>query len=178
MAPKIAVLMGGRSLERAISLESGKRVVDALEAKGYVVVPLDIVPTLVDTLRSETPDAVYIALHGKLGEDGTVQELLEFLGIPYTGPDVLASALGWDKHLCKLLFVDKGIPTPPWVSVTADSVKEMGVLGALDLVAARVADFPLCVKPARQGSARAWRGSRTRRSSPKRCWRRSRTTPE
>jgi len=97
MKEKIAVLMGGRSLEREVSLKSGERVCAALEARGYKVLPLDVTPELVDTLRCERPDAVYIALHGKDGEDGTVQELLEFLGIPYTGPGVVASALAWDK---------------------------------------------------------------------------------
>ena len=97
MREKIAVLMGGRSLEREVSLASGSRVCEALEALGYYVLALDVTADLVSTLRSERPSAAYIALHGKYGEDGTVQELLEFLGIPYTGPGVVASALAWDK---------------------------------------------------------------------------------
>ena len=91
---KIAVLMGGRSLEREVSLASGERVCDALEALGYYVLALDVTADLVETLRSERPDAAYIALHGKYGEDGTIQELLEFLGIPYTGPGVVSSCAG------------------------------------------------------------------------------------
>jgi D-alanine-D-alanine ligase len=150
---KIAVLMGGQSLERDVSLISGKRVCDALEAKGYRVLALDVTPDLVTTLRSERPDAVYIALHGKYGEDGTVQELLEFLGIPYTGPGVTASALAWDKALSKRLFRAEGVPTPAWVTFTAAAFKQMGAATALDLVPGAVGGFPVVVKPAKQGSA-------------------------
>jgi D-alanine-D-alanine ligase len=150
---KIAVLMGGQSLERDVSLMSGKRVCDALEAEGYRVLALDVTPDLVATLRSERPDAVYIALHGKYGEDGTVQELLEFLGIPYTGPGVTASALAWDKALSKRLFRAEGIPTPAWVTFTAAAFKQMGAATALDLVPGAVGGFPVVVKPSKQGSA-------------------------
>ncbi|MBN2247096.1 MAG: D-alanine--D-alanine ligase [Coriobacteriia bacterium] len=153
MKEKIAVLMGGQSLEREVSLVSGKRVCDALEAEGYRVLALDVTPDLVTTLRSERPDAVYIALHGKYGEDGTVQELLEFLGIPYTGPGVVASALAWDKALSKRLFVADGIPTPAWVTFTAAAFKQMGAATALDLVPGAVGGFPVVVKPSKQGSA-------------------------
>lgn len=153
MKEKIAVLMGGKSLEREVSLMSGQRVCQALEAEGYRVLALDVTPELVQTLRGEKPDAVYIALHGKYGEDGTVQELLEFLGIPYTGPGVAASALAWDKALCKRLFVDAGIPTPAWVTFTVDAFKQMGAATALDLVPGAVGGLPLVVKPAKQGSA-------------------------
>ncbi len=153
MTEKIAVLMGGQSLEREVSLISGQRVCDALIADGYKVLPLDVTTDLVPTLRAEKPDAVYIALHGKYGEDGTVQELLEFLGIPYTGPGVAASALAWDKALSKRLFVAEGIPTPAWVTFTADAFKLMGAATALDLVPDAVGGFPLAVKPSKQGSA-------------------------
>lgn len=153
MKEKIGVLMGGRSLEREVSLASGKRVCDALADLGYRVVPLDVTPELVATLRSERPDAVYIALHGKDGEDGTVQELLEFLGIPYTGPGVVASALAWDKAVSKRLFRENGIPTPAWVTFTASAFKEMGAATALDLLPGVLGGFPLVVKPAEQGSA-------------------------
>jgi D-alanine-D-alanine ligase len=145
--------MGGQSLERDVSLMSGKRVCDALEAEGYRVLALDVTPDLVATLRSERPDAVYIALHGKYGEDGTVQELLEFLGIPYTGPGVTASALAWDKALSKRLFRAEGIPTPAWVTFTAAAFKQMGAATALDLVPGAVGGFPVVVKPSKQGSA-------------------------
>jgi D-alanine-D-alanine ligase len=150
---KIAVLMGGRSLEREVSLASGRRVTDALTAAGYRVLPLDVTADLVATLRAERPDAAYIALHGKYGEDGTIQELLEFLGIPYSGPGVVSSALAWDKSVAKHLFRERGIPTPAWVTLTADAFKEMGAATALDLMPDAVGGFPVAVKPARQGSA-------------------------
>lgn len=153
MREKIAVLMGGRSLERDVSLASGKRVADALEALGYYVLSLDVTPDLVETLRSERPDAAYIALHGKYGEDGSIQELLEFLGIPYTGPGVVSSYLAWDKSVTKHLFAQAGIPTPAWITLTSDAFKEMGAAAALDLVPGAVGDFPLVVKPTEQGSA-------------------------
>jgi len=157
MKRKIAVLMGGRSLEREVSLSSGRRVCDALEAAGYYVLALDVTADLVSTLRSERPDAAYIALHGKYGEDGTIQELLEFLGIPYTGPGVVACALSWDKSVTKHRLAEKDIPTPAWVTFTADAFKEMGAATALDLIPAAVGGFPVAVKPGRQGSALGFR---------------------
>ena len=153
MKEKIAVLMGGRSLEREVSLKSGERVCSALAERDYRVLGLDVTPDLVATLRGERPDAVYIALHGKYGEDGTVQELLEFLDIPYTGPGVVASALAWDKAVSKRLFAREGVPTPPWVTFTTDAFKEMGAATALDRVPEVLGGFPLVVKPAKQGSA-------------------------
>jgi D-alanine-D-alanine ligase len=145
--------MGGRSLEREVSLASGKHVCDALTALGYYVLGLDVTADLVETLRSERPDAAYIALHGKYGEDGTIQELLEFLGVPYTGPGVVASALAWDKSVAKHRFVEQGIPTPAWVTLTADAFKEMGAATAIDLMGGAAGGFPVAVKPSRQGSA-------------------------
>jgi len=153
MREKIAVLMGGRSLEREVSLASGGRVCEALEALGYYVLALDVTADLVSTLRSERPDAAYIALHGKYGEDGTIQELLEFLGIPYTGPGVVASALTWDKSVAKHLFAQNDIATPPWLTLTSDAFKEMGAATAIDLMGEAAGGFPVAVKPSRQGSA-------------------------
>jgi D-alanine-D-alanine ligase len=150
---KVAVLMGGRSLEREVSLKSGKRVTEALESLGHKVLALDVTAELVETLRSERPDCCYIALHGKYGEDGTIQELLEFLGIPYTGSGVIASTLAWDKSVAKYLLRGADIPTPAWITLTADAFKEMGAATALDLVAQRLGAFPLVVKPSKQGSA-------------------------
>lgn len=153
MKEKIAVLMGGRSLEREVSLASGRRVSAALESAGFRVLALDVTPDLVETLRRERPDAVYIALHGKYGEDGTIQELLEFLGISYTGPGVVSSYLSWDKSVAKHLFAANDIPTPAWITLTADAFKEMGAATALDLIPGQVGGFPLVVKPSTQGSA-------------------------
>ncbi len=153
MREKIAVLMGGRSLEREVSLASGRHVAAALEASGYYVLALDVTSDLVETLRSERPDAAYIALHGTYGEDGTIQELLEFLRIPYTGPGVVASALSWDKSVAKHLLAENGVSTPPWVTLTVDAFKEMGAATAIDLMGEAVGGYPLAVKPSRQGSA-------------------------
>ena len=153
MREKIAVLMGGRSLEREVSLQSGKRVIEALKGLGHRALALDVTPDLVETLRSEKPDAVYIALHGKFGEDGMIQELLEFLKIPYTGSGVLTSMLAWDKDLAKRLFLTHDIPTPPWVAFSASAIKETGAARVLDLVPGEIGGFPMGVKPAAQGSA-------------------------
>ncbi len=153
MREKIAVLMGGRSLEREVSLASGKRVCDALDALGYCVLALDVTADLVNTLRCERPDAAYIALHGKYGEDGTIQELLEFLRIPYTGPGVVSCALSWDKSVTKHLLAEQGVTTPPWITLTADAFKQMGAATAVDMMADSVGGFPVAVKPSRQGSA-------------------------
>jgi len=150
---KVAVLMGGRSLEREVSLKSGKRISDALQSLGHKVLALDVTSELVETLRCERPDCCYIALHGKYGEDGTIQELLEFLDIPYTGSGVIASTLAWDKSVTKYLLHGAEIPTPEWITLTADAFKEMGAATALDLVAERLGAFPLVVKPSKQGSA-------------------------
>jgi D-alanine-D-alanine ligase len=153
MKEKIAVLMGGPSLEREVSLRSGERVFEALSERGYRAVALDVTPELVSALLSERPDAVYVALHGKFGEDGTVQQALEFLGVPYTGPGVTASTLSWDKSLSKRLFRRAAIPTPAWVTFSADAFKEMGAASALDLVPEAIGGFPMVVKPTKQGSA-------------------------
>lgn len=150
---KIAVLAGGRSLEREVSLKSGERVFAALNELGYRALALDVTPELVETLRREKPDACYIALHGRIGEDGTVQEALEFLGIPYTGPGVVASALAWDKSLSKRMLAEAGVPTPAWVTFTSAAFKEMGAASALDLVPGAVGGFPVVTKPTKQGSA-------------------------
>lgn len=152
MKEKIAVLMGGRSLERDVSLKSGHRVYEALREKGFEVTKLDVDENLVSNLKENPVDLVYIALHGKYGEDGTVQELLEIMGIPYTGPGVYASQVSFDKALSKEIFQRKGIPTPDYFTLTAGSFREMGAAGALDKVIERLG-LPIVVKPAEQGSA-------------------------
>ncbi|HEY5526997.1 MAG TPA: D-alanine--D-alanine ligase [Candidatus Anoxymicrobiaceae bacterium] len=152
MKARIAVLMGGRSLERSISLKSGKRIARALVERDYEVIELDVDETLVPTLMSEKPDLVYIALHGKGGEDGTVQELLEILGIPYTGPGPLPSIIGFNKVLSKELFIAHGIPTPRYFTISSSTLEEMGASSLLPVAWAKLGS-PLVVKPAAQGSA-------------------------
>ncbi len=152
MGMKIVVLMGGRSLERDISLRSGRRVAHALTELGHEVVELDIDENLVSNLKTERPDLVYIALHGKFGEDGTVQELLEILDLTYTGPGVFASTLGFNKALSKEILLREGIPTPPFYVLSAATFQEMGAVNLLKELASKLG-LPLVVKPAAQGSA-------------------------
>lgn len=149
---KVAVVKGGRSLERAVSLRSGARVEDALAGGGHDVVPLDAGEGLVAALKRERPAVAFIALHGPGGEDGTVQELLEILEIPYTGPGVAACLRCMDKVASKHLLREAGIPTPDWVAFNSTAFRELGAADALEEIEAGLG-FPLVVKPASQGSA-------------------------
>ena len=149
---RVAVLMGGRSLERAVSLRSGARVVDALAELGHEPVAVDADESLVARLGDERPDVAFIALHGPGGEDGTAQSLLELLGIPYTGPGVAACVLCIDKVQSKHRMREAGIPTPDWVAFGATAFRELGAADAIAAVEAELG-LPLVVKPAAQGSA-------------------------
>jgi D-alanine-D-alanine ligase len=149
---KVAILQGGRSLERGVSLRSGARVEDALSRLGHEPLPLDVGADLVERLIAERPDAAFVALHGPGGEDGTVQELLEILDIPYTGPGVAACARCMDKTLAKHELREAGIPTPDWFAFNATAFRELGAADALEQIEARLG-FPLVVKPASGGSA-------------------------
>jgi D-alanine-D-alanine ligase len=149
---RVAVLKGGRSLERQVSLASGARVEDALEHLGHEVVPIDVGRDLVTRLRAERPDVAFVALHGRGGEDGTVQELLEVLEIPYTGSGVYACVRCFDKVLSKHALRDGGLPTPDWVALGEIGFHELGAAEALSSIASRLR-FPLVVKPVSQGSS-------------------------
>lgn len=149
---RVAVLAGGLSLEREVSLRSGRRVAEALGDRGHQVTRLDLDESLVDRLVDAEVDACYLALHGKAGEDGTIQSLLELLGLPYTGPDAVASAIAWDKVVCKGLLARAGLATPDWVAVSSDAIQDMGAAGALDRVADRLGSA-LVVKPAQGGAS-------------------------
>ena len=149
---KVAVLKGGRSLERGVSLRSAARVVDALERLGHGVVELDVGSDLVERLTAERPDVAFIAMHGPGGEDGTVQELLEILGIPYTGPGVGACARCMDKVAAKHILREAGVPTPDWFAFNETAFGELGAADALEEIGDRLG-FPLVVKPASQGSS-------------------------
>ncbi len=135
---KIGVLMGGLSAEREISLASGKAVLQSLLRSGFRAVGIDVGCNLPDRLREEEIDAAFIALHGRWGEDGTVQGLLEITAIPYTGSGVLGSALAMDKCVSKLLLMSLDVPTPAYAICRGKSE----------------VDFrpPFVVKPAREGS--------------------------
>jgi D-alanine-D-alanine ligase len=150
--PRVAVLKGGRSLERQVSLRSGARVQDALERNGHDVIGIDVGHDLVARLRDAAPDVAFVALHGRDGEDGTVQELLEAIGIGYTGSGVSACIRCADKVLAKHHMIDAGIPTPDFFSFNETAFKELGAADALPAIEQRLS-FPIVVKPANQGSA-------------------------
>ncbi len=149
---RVAVLKGGRSLERQISLKSGARVQDALERLGHGVVGIDVGHDLVERLREASPDVAFVALHGRDGEDGTVQELLEAVGIRYTGSGVSACIRCADKVLAKHHMRDAGIPTPDFFAFNETAFKELGAADALPAIEERLG-FPIVVKPSNQGSA-------------------------
>ena len=152
MSSRVAVLKGGPSLERQVSLRTAGRVQDALERLGHEVVPIDVDSTLIERLRESGADVAFVALHGRGGEDGTVQELLEIVGVPYTGSSVLACMRSMDKVLTKHLLVEEGIPTPDFFAFSEVAFRELGAADALPAIEERLG-FPLVVKPAAQGSA-------------------------
>lgn len=149
---KVAVLKGGRSLERGVSLRSGARVEDALERLGHEPLPIDAGGDLVKRLVAEQPDVAFVAMHGLGGEDGTVQELLEILGIPFTGPGVTACGRCMDKVLSKHELRNAGVATPDWFAFNETAFREFGAADALNGLEERLG-FPLVVKPSRGGSA-------------------------
>jgi D-alanine-D-alanine ligase len=157
---RVAVLKGGRSLERQVSLKSGARVQDALERLGHEVIPIDVGADLVERLSDDRPDVAFVALHGRDGEDGTVQELLEIMGIPYTGSGVSACITAADKVLAKHAMRDHGIATPDFYAFNETAFKDLGAGQALPAIEDRL-QFPIVVKPAGQGSALGIKFART-----------------
>ena len=150
---KVAVLAGGASLEREVSLRSGRRVQTALASSGHdarVLDPAEI--PLADALAREEYDVSYITLHGVEGEDGTVQRLLDLLEIPYTGTAPFSCQVAFDKPLAKESLAAAGIATPPWITVQAAALRDLGAGAALHRIIERLG-LPLVVKPARAGSA-------------------------
>lgn len=153
MRSHVVVLAGGISLEREVSLRSGTRVQNALRDAGHRVDMLDLDGRLVESLSDDRrPDVVFLAVHGAAGEDGTVQSMLEVLGLPYTGPDGLASSLAWNKPIAQGLYARAGCHVPPSVTLSQQAFRELGAANTL----ARVADElgkELVVKPATGGSS-------------------------
>lgn len=141
---RVAVLMGGHSAERDVSIKSGSAVLNALEKAGVDVCSIDPKLQGIDALVSGQIDRVFIALHGRGGEDGTMQGLLEYLNIPYTGSGVMASALAMDKLRCKQIWAGENMPTPDFALLTDDSDWQA--------IEQRLG-FPIMVKPAREGSS-------------------------
>jgi D-alanine-D-alanine ligase len=146
------VAMGGRSLEREISLRSGHRVERALRSLGHAVHALDVDGDFVDRVIAEQPRFVFVAMHGRGGEDGTLQDLLETLGVPYTGSDPLASALCMDKALFKRMLRLHGIPTPAFHSFNETAFRELGGARTFPKLLEELR-LPAVVKPVAQGSA-------------------------
>ncbi len=153
---KVAVLMGGRSAERAVSLMSGAGVLAALRSRGVDAHPFDPAERDLGELRREGFARCFIALHGRFGEDGTVQGALELLGIPYTGPGVMASAVAMDKLMTKRIWLAEGLATPAWRQVRS-AEQTRAALQALGR--------PMIVKPVREGSTIGL----TKVSTPEQC---------
>jgi len=141
---KVAVLLGGRSAEREVSLKSGTLVLNALRARGVDAHAFDPAERGIEELMEGGFERAFIALHGRFGEDGTLQGALEWLGLPYTGSGVLGSALAMDKLRTKLVWQASGIPTPPWELLAPDA--------DFKAVSARLG-LPLMVKPVNEGSS-------------------------
>ncbi|WP_339806496.1 D-alanine--D-alanine ligase [uncultured Marinobacter sp.] len=141
---RVAVFMGGDSAEREVSLKSGNAVTAALLAAGVDAYAVDVRGCLLKAVENPDFDRVFIALHGRGGEDGTLQAILSQAGIPYTGSDMLASALAMDKLRTKYVFAGCGLPTPAFRSMTSES-ELSSIVGDLKM--------PLSVKPSREGSS-------------------------
>lgn len=145
---KVAVLMGGQSAEREVSLMSGGGVLKALRSRGVDAHAFDPAERDLAELKKEGFERCFIALHGRFGEDGTVQGALELLGIPYTGSGVMASSMAIDKVMTKRVMISEGLPTPQY------RLLRRGAYGAADIAAVPDAlGLPLIVKPAREGSS-------------------------
>jgi D-alanine-D-alanine ligase len=150
---RVAVLAGGRSPEREVSLRSGHRVVAGLRSREHEAELVDPAETaLVDRLDDLAPDVCYVALHGKEGEDGTVQRVLELLGLPYTGAQPSACEVAFDKVSAKERLHARGVPTPRWAAIQAAALRDLGGGALLHRAVDRVG-LPAVVKPSRAGSA-------------------------
>ncbi|HZP89671.1 MAG TPA: D-alanine--D-alanine ligase [Actinomycetota bacterium] len=153
MSEAVAVLAGGRAPEREVSLRSGHRIAAALRARGFDAFLLDPAERpLVETLSAARVSACYVALHGKEGEDGTVQRVLEQLDVPYTGSGPFSCHVTFDKILAKEALDAAGVATPPWAAVQEAALRDLGAGPILGHIARRVG-LPAVVKPSRAGSA-------------------------
>lgn len=154
MPKKVAVLLGGKSAEREVSLKTGEAVYNALISKGYNAIKIDAAlqaEVLVGELFKFKPDIVFIALHGKYGEDGVIQGMLEALGIPYTGCGVLASSLAMNKIYTKKILFYEGIPTAEFLEIPRQDLESQGLDSILEKIIERLG-FPVVIKAPTQGS--------------------------
>ncbi|MDQ3406025.1 MAG: D-alanine--D-alanine ligase [Actinomycetota bacterium] len=148
----VAVLAGGLSHERDVSLRSGRRVSAALRSVGVSVQEWDADASLLRRLREDKPDAVVIALHGGEGENGSIQTILELLGIPYVGADPDACRRAWDKPTAKAELARAGLDTPDWIVLPHSTFRELGAQPVLDAMVERLG-LPMMLKPDKGGSA-------------------------
>lgn len=139
-------------MERQVSFQSARRVRRSLERQGLKVVPIDVRRDFVDRIREVSPAFAFISLHGRGGEDGTIQELLEIMKLPFTGSDARASSQCFDKHVFKQLISVAGLQTPAWHSFTRGVFAEYGAMELIPQLIEEL-EFPLVIKPAREGSA-------------------------
>ena len=150
---KVAVLMGGRSAEREISLRSGNGVLQALRSQGVDAHSFDPAERELAELRHEGFDRCFVALHGRYGEDGTVQGALELLGIPYTGSGVMASSVGMDKVMTKRIWLHENLPTPRYLQRPARALRDPQAQQALAEQAVAELGLPMIVKAPHEGSS-------------------------
>ncbi len=148
----VAVLAGGLSHEREVSLRSGRRLAQALRGVGVDVFEWDVDANLVSRLRTEPPDAAIIALHGGEGENGSVQAVLDLLGVPFVGTPAQACRRVWDKPSAKSELASAGLHTPEWVALPHTTFRALGAAAVLDAMVARLG-LPMMVKPDQGGSA-------------------------
>lgn len=151
MTLKIGVLMGGRSSERDVSLRTGDAIYHALQANGYSAVKIDVGFDIVEKIKAEGIDLAFLALHGRYGEDGAVQGMLEMLDIPYTGSGILASALAMDKIATKKMLLFEGLPTPRFLTISKLAAMTTG-LENISVQALQKMGLPLVIKAPTQGS--------------------------
>ncbi|MDJ0377409.1 D-alanine--D-alanine ligase [Cryobacterium sp. PH31-L1] len=149
---KIAILAGGISHERDVSLRSGRRVADALTGEGHTVTVIDPGANLLTTLTEQAPDLIWPTLHGATGEDGALLSLLETTGIPILGSTGPAAALAWNKGTAKELVRRAGHPTPPAIALSTETFRDLGATSVLEHLIGAIG-LPLVVKPARGGSS-------------------------
>jgi len=152
MSDRVVVACGGRSMEREISMRSGQRAARSLQTLGYEVAQVDPDASFVKGLLADPPKFVFVAMHGRGGEDGTLQDLLEILEIPYTGSDIHASARCLDKHSFKEMLSAEGLATPIWHSFNRAAFAEFGATDTVSSLSEQIG-YPMVIKPAREGSS-------------------------
>ena len=148
---RVAVIAGGLSNEREVSMRSGRRAQYALGQAGVDAVLYDADESLLDRLQQDHIDAAYIAVHGASGEDGSLQTALELIGLPYAGSPSASCHLAWDKVVAKVLMSRAGLATPDWVAISARSFRELAPNQIIRAITAKLG-LPVVVKPATSGS--------------------------